>query len=224
MRDTPHLGATEFGAYVLLLGHYYSQGGLPDDERLLRRIARLPAGAVWNRVAPVLRALFQQPGWRHKRVEADIAKAGKFSAKMSAVSKRRWGRSPGDKSATARGGWIGRKSLKSHDPKMRGAMLSEVRDKSLTSFGRGIVGKEDDRGSKNGSGSHPQTRRQREAEQAWQQALLRELGRDAFADALDVLAAHPELVDEATAAERAAKGGGLQAALSGLRRHMPGGG
>ena len=52
----------------------------------------------------------------------------------------------------------------------------------------------------------------------WENDLLKQLGPDGYADALDVLAANPELVDRATRAERRRHGSGVMAAMLGLRQ------
>lgn len=76
-RDTGHLRAAEHGAYLLLLFHYWSTGGLPDDDRHLSTIARM-SSAEWRRSRPVIERFFK-PGWKHPRVDYDLEKAAKIS-------------------------------------------------------------------------------------------------------------------------------------------------
>lgn len=76
-RDTGHLRAAEHGAYLLLLFHYWSTGGLPDDDRHLSTIARMSL-TEWRRARPVIERFFK-PEWRHPRVDYDLEKAAKIS-------------------------------------------------------------------------------------------------------------------------------------------------
>jgi hypothetical protein len=41
LSDTGHLTATEHGAYLLLIMHYWQNGSLPQNERVIARIAKL---------------------------------------------------------------------------------------------------------------------------------------------------------------------------------------
>jgi uncharacterized protein YdaU (DUF1376 family) len=77
--DTAHLGATEHGIYLLLIMHYWQTGGLPDDDRQLARIA-CATDTEWKRAKPIISAFFKQPGWKHGRVEEELAEAAKKSA------------------------------------------------------------------------------------------------------------------------------------------------
>lgn len=47
LADTGHLNATEHGAYLMLIMHYWQNGSLPADERLLARLARM-SKAEWD--------------------------------------------------------------------------------------------------------------------------------------------------------------------------------
>jgi uncharacterized protein YdaU (DUF1376 family) len=70
LADTAHLRADEHGAYLLLIMHYWMNGGLPDDERQLARIVRMNA-REWRRVRPVVAPFFYD-GWRHARIEDEL--------------------------------------------------------------------------------------------------------------------------------------------------------
>lgn len=86
MADTGHLSTTEHGAYLLLIMHYWTKGGLPRDEETIRRITRLTP-RQWSHSCDVLRSLFL-PEWRHKRIDSELAKAIEKSRVNSANAKR----------------------------------------------------------------------------------------------------------------------------------------
>lgn len=73
VRDTRHLSTLEHGAYFLLIMRYWEDGGLPDNEILLARYAGLTA-EQWAQSRDVLAAFFHD-GWRHRRIDDEIAKA-----------------------------------------------------------------------------------------------------------------------------------------------------
>jgi uncharacterized protein YdaU (DUF1376 family) len=73
LADTGHLTVAEHGAYLMLILHYWDKGGLPDSDALVRRIARMTP-EQWAESREVLAALFG-PGWRHKRIDAELAEA-----------------------------------------------------------------------------------------------------------------------------------------------------
>lgn len=73
MRDTAHLRAAPFGAYLALLFHHWSTGELPDDDDQLAMIARM-SPAEWRKHKPILEKFFG-PRWHHGRVEKDLATA-----------------------------------------------------------------------------------------------------------------------------------------------------
>jgi len=96
LADTAHLSAAEHGAYLLLIMHYWRTGGLPDDDGALARIVRMKAGE-WRKARPIIEAFFQ-PGWKHKRIESEIAEAARISeagrkAGLASAEARRNGRS-----------------------------------------------------------------------------------------------------------------------------------
>lgn len=85
--DTAHLSAAEHGAYLLLIMHYWTAGGLPDDDRQLARIASM-GNAEWRRARPIVQAFFHD-GWRHKRIDVELARAADISSKRSASAKQK---------------------------------------------------------------------------------------------------------------------------------------
>lgn len=87
--DTTHLSAEEVGAYVLLICHYWTNGGLPTDAERLARIARMDP-QKWECKSSVLSAFFR-PDWTHKRIDAERAKSDVISAKRSAAARKLWG-------------------------------------------------------------------------------------------------------------------------------------
>lgn len=102
LADTRRLTMAEHGAYMLLIMEYWRNGGLPDDETRLARIV----GATpeeWAQVRDNVAELFQ-PGWRHKRIDAELAKSRDKSDAAKASAARRWqskGNANGDANAYA---------------------------------------------------------------------------------------------------------------------------
>lgn len=78
LADTAHLDAAQSGAYLHLMMHYWANGGLPDDDRQLARIAKMTA-SEWRRARPTVQAFFQD-GWKHKRIEFELTEAARISA------------------------------------------------------------------------------------------------------------------------------------------------
>jgi uncharacterized protein YdaU (DUF1376 family) len=85
-RDTGHLRAAGHGAYLLLIMHYWATGGLPDDDRQLAVIAGL-SDREWRAMRPVLEKFFQ-PGWKHKRIDAELAEAHDKYERRASAGKR----------------------------------------------------------------------------------------------------------------------------------------
>lgn len=77
LRDTQNLGATNTGAYLLLLMHYVARGQLPTADDELRQIARMDA-QQWRRNKSKLQKFFDA-NWRQPRIETDIAKQDRLS-------------------------------------------------------------------------------------------------------------------------------------------------
>lgn len=77
LRDTGHLSPAEHGAYLMLIAHQWTTAKpLPDDDDLLRRIARMTA-REWRSARRVIEPFFcvQDGEWSQKRVEAELTRA-----------------------------------------------------------------------------------------------------------------------------------------------------
>lgn len=81
--DTDHLTATEHGAYLLLIMKYWRDGGLPADEGMIRRYAKLTPDQ-WAESRDVIAAFFDD-AWKHSRIEAELAKADEIIEKRRAA-------------------------------------------------------------------------------------------------------------------------------------------
>lgn len=92
LSDTLHLDRALKFSYLMLIWHYWCHGGLPDDERQLANIAQMSLKS-WRRDAPTLRAFFHD-GWKHKRVDAELAKACDISEKRRDAAAQRRDRIP----------------------------------------------------------------------------------------------------------------------------------
>jgi uncharacterized protein YdaU (DUF1376 family) len=102
LADTTHLDALESGAYLHLIMHYWMNGGLPDDDRSLARIAKTTE-KQWKAIRPTIEAFFL-PDWRHGRIDREYEEALRKQEKRAragrAGNRARWG-SPRDKNAIA---------------------------------------------------------------------------------------------------------------------------
>jgi uncharacterized protein YdaU (DUF1376 family) len=81
LAKTAHLTAEQHGAYLLLLMHYWTNGELPNDQKQLMAIARLPPDS-WAGNCHVLAKFFDNR-WRNKRMEFELAKVKKLSEKRA---------------------------------------------------------------------------------------------------------------------------------------------
>jgi uncharacterized protein YdaU (DUF1376 family) len=84
--DTGHLTTTQHGAYLLLMMHYWRKGELPDDDRKLSKIAKLPL-KTWCEYRATLQDFFYD-GWKHKRIEAELQKMMRVSAKRAIAGQK----------------------------------------------------------------------------------------------------------------------------------------
>lgn len=86
LADTGHLSALEHGAYLLLIMHYWKDGKLPSDERMIARLAKL-SSEQWAESRDMIAALFIE-GWRHKRIDEELAKADAIISKRKAAAEQ----------------------------------------------------------------------------------------------------------------------------------------
>lgn len=91
LKDTLHLSAAESGAYLFLIMWYWDKDGLPADESVIAKISRL-SPAEWAASRDTIAAFFHE-GWRHKRLDAEIARAEDVSIKRRAAVQQRKDRS-----------------------------------------------------------------------------------------------------------------------------------
>jgi len=86
LAGTGHLTRAQHGAYLLLILHYWSKGGLPSDDRLLARIARM-SDREWKAESGILAEFFDED-WRHPRIEKELEKARTKSEKRAEAGAR----------------------------------------------------------------------------------------------------------------------------------------
>ena len=84
--DTGHLTTTQHGAYLLLMMHYWHKGELPDDDRQLCKIAKLPL-KTWNVYRATLQDFFHDR-WTHKRIDAELERMMRVSAKRAIAGQK----------------------------------------------------------------------------------------------------------------------------------------
>jgi uncharacterized protein YdaU (DUF1376 family) len=84
--DTGHLTTAQHGAYLLLMMHYWRKGELPDDDRQLSKITKLPL-RTWCEYRPMLQDFFYD-GWKHKRIDAELARMMQVSAKRAIAGQK----------------------------------------------------------------------------------------------------------------------------------------
>ncbi len=70
LKKTQHLTTLQHGVYFLLIMHYWSNDGLPKDDKNLARISRL-SNAQWRSVKSTI-APFFDADWRHERIDEEI--------------------------------------------------------------------------------------------------------------------------------------------------------
>lgn len=91
LADTMHLSATESGAYLHLIMHYWQTGSLPVDDAGLARIARVHP-RHWPRVRGVIAPFFGTPSkgslWTQKRVSLELSKNKELSNKRKGAAEQ----------------------------------------------------------------------------------------------------------------------------------------
>jgi len=95
LRDTRDLNTLQHGAYLLLIMHYWQHDALPTDDARLAAITGLSV-AQWRRIREPVQAKFAE-GWKHKRIEAELAKLDR-----AVMQRRLAGRNGGIRSGIAR--------------------------------------------------------------------------------------------------------------------------
>jgi uncharacterized protein YdaU (DUF1376 family) len=73
LADTMRFSTLEHGVYLLLMLHYWREGGLPNDESKLRRITQTTP-KEWAQCLPAVSEKFG-PNWRHNRIDKELKKA-----------------------------------------------------------------------------------------------------------------------------------------------------
>lgn len=81
--DTGHLTTTQHGAYLLLMMHYWLKGELPDDDKQLSKITKMPL-KFWVEYRPILQDFFYD-GWKHKRIDDELRKTNAIREKRAAA-------------------------------------------------------------------------------------------------------------------------------------------
>jgi uncharacterized protein YdaU (DUF1376 family) len=84
--DTGHLTTAQHGAYLLLMMHYWRKGELPDDDRQLSKITKLPL-RTWCEYRATLQDFFHE-GWKHKRIDAELERMMRVSAKRAIAGQK----------------------------------------------------------------------------------------------------------------------------------------
>jgi uncharacterized protein YdaU (DUF1376 family) len=84
--DTGHLTTTQHGAYLLLMMHYWRRGELPDDDRPLSKITKLPL-KTWCEYRATLQDFFHA-GWKHKRIDAELERMTRVSAERAIAGQK----------------------------------------------------------------------------------------------------------------------------------------
>lgn len=80
---TGHLTTVEHGAYMLLIMQYWVHETLPDNDKILAQVARMPL-KEWRKIRPCIAPYFQvehNSQWRHERIDDELKKASELREK-----------------------------------------------------------------------------------------------------------------------------------------------
>lgn len=99
LADTAHLNATQSGAYLHLIMHYWQTGSLPDDPAALARIAKLSLFS-WNKNCSTIQKFFHD-GWKHKRIDMELQKSNEISDKRRRAALQKHSKSSAKADANA---------------------------------------------------------------------------------------------------------------------------
>jgi uncharacterized protein YdaU (DUF1376 family) len=86
LADTAHLTTVEHGAYLLIIMHYWTKGRPPENDDIARRVSRM-TNHQWSKSSSVLKSFFLK-GWRHERLEAELAQVAERSKAASANARK----------------------------------------------------------------------------------------------------------------------------------------
>lgn len=110
LADTMHLDGPAHGAYFLLLLHYWNNGPLPNDDRILATIARTSRTSWTREIGKVVRSFFelQADGLLHqKRCDIERARAADIISKRQKAGYARHGIQPPDSKGGNGSGGVG---------------------------------------------------------------------------------------------------------------------
>jgi uncharacterized protein YdaU (DUF1376 family) len=206
-------------------------GSLPDNDAQLARITRLTRYNWQRSKNAVLKfwKLDEDGRLRQKRLTNEIDKIARISEVRREAAKKR----PVDNPVESCGQLDCATVTKRRSPKnekrndINGhfqqlhTTLNPRRKKELPSA-IGARGHARQQQEKSKIGTEAQTaphRNYRQARQAWEAALARQLGPAAYAEAVGILSLDQPLCERATAAEQRKPGSGVMAALLGLQQH-----
>jgi uncharacterized protein YdaU (DUF1376 family) len=88
LADTRRLTLAEHGAYLLLIMEYWRNGGIPADDTKIARIIGIKL-KEWMQIKPSIQEFFDDD-WRHKRIDAELAKHVEISTRRQAAANKRW--------------------------------------------------------------------------------------------------------------------------------------